>query len=65
MTQIGYDDSLFKTYDMSFDSERNFNRALSLKPKCVDIGYSSMVLCFETNEELKWFRTFFNNYEWV
>ena len=65
MTQVGYDDSLFKTHDMSFDSELDFNRALSLKPKCVDIGYSSRVLCFETNEELQWFRTFFNNYEWV
>ena len=44
-------DELFKTHKLQFNSEEHFKQALSLKPNCVDIGYSDMVLVFETIEE--------------
>lgn len=50
-------DELFKTHKLQFDSEEHFNKALSLKPNCVDIGYSDMIFIFETLEERIDFKT--------
>lgn len=47
----------FETHKLIFATVESFDRACSLKPKCVDIGYSEMVICFETLDELNEFRT--------
>ena len=46
----------FETYNLMFASTESFDRACSLKPKCVYIGYSDMIICFETLDELNEFR---------
>ena len=50
-------DELFKTHKLYFDTENNFNAALSLNPNCIDIGYSDRILSFKTIKERIDFKT--------
>ena len=42
---------LFKIYILCFDTVSEFDNACLLDPECVDIGYSDLIIAFETDEQ--------------